>query len=377
MNYVLIALLMFAWGCRARTTPEINQESVILEENSKTVMTIVKDDSEEVLRRLKLKDLTWEQLDLNRQGTSVNQTALKGTHKLQYPGGNGFSWESGDVDTPDWYPQGIAGLRNGDRHALIVSWYGKNAAAPKGVRLSFIDEKTMKYRHVLLVESAGGGKVKPLLLHAGGVAVVGHMVYVADTARGIRMFDANKIFQVTDTNSKDVFGDKTDGKFAAYSYLYVMPQIKQFTTIGRRFSYLATDWTNKDTPVLISGNYKTGSDKAVDLRRVHAWSMSGEDVGALKWDTHNTFGVEAPTLVQGAAVLGDFILMVTSGSAAKLQIGKLQPKNLGIKTYAMPHGIEDLYMDPKTNLMWTLTEHPGSRIVFSFDPMKYLADWKK
>lgn len=376
MNYVLIAVLMLAWGCRNRETHEANSQSVIMDAHTNAVMEIAQDDSEDVMRRLKLKVITWDQLDLNRQGVSVGKDALGSKHGLKYPGRNGFIWEKGDGDTGDWYPQGIAGLRTDQRHTLIISWYGKESAAQKGVRLSFVDVKTLKYRHVLLVESGGAGKVKPLLLHAGGIAVVGHMIYVADTTRGVRMFDANKIFQVTDTDHKDAFGEGAGGKFGAYSYLYVMPQIKRFTTSGRRFSYLATDWTNKEAPVLISGNYKTGSDKAPDLRRVHAWNMNGEDVGSLKWDTHNTFGVEAPTLVQGAAVLDDFVFMVTSGGSAKLQVGKLQPKNLGIKTYAMPHGIEDIYMDPNTNLMWTLTEHPGARIVFPFEPLKYIEDWK-
>jgi hypothetical protein len=86
-----------------------------------------------------------------------------------------------------------------------VSWYDDAVAPRKGVRVTFLDPNTKRYRHVLLVypyirkngwpsyEIVGrpqGG------IHAGGILWYGNYLYVVDTRRGIRVFDMRYIFDL-------------------------------------------------------------------------------------------------------------------------------------------------------------------------------------
>src|SRR5262249_30743983 len=53
----------------------------------------------------------------------------------------------------EWIPQGVSSSADagGGRDALLVSWYDARTEPKKGVRVSFLDTATGKYRHVLLV----------------------------------------------------------------------------------------------------------------------------------------------------------------------------------------------------------------------------------
>ena len=153
---------------------------------------------------------------------------------------------SGNVE---WMPQGVttvadaqADERWGDRQAVLVSWYDKRLGDEKGVRVSFLDPETGLYQHVLLVYPYVAENEDPTYeilqtpqngdrprIHAGGIAWYGNYLYVADTVRGIRVFDMRYIFDLETAGN----GNTTDrhqiglhgGNYYGFGYRYVMPQV--------------------------------------------------------------------------------------------------------------------------------------------------------
>lgn len=164
--------------------------------------------------------------------TGVLKSANRALSKGSPPVGKGskteaWKWNAGDFKTKSWLPQGItssadafgSGKWNG-REAWIVSWYedGKN------VRLSFVDRETHEYRHVLLVYPTADDDFKSITIHAGGIMWYGNILYVVDTANGIRAFDLENIWEV---ETADGVGKMKDGKgFSADGYRYVLPQTR-------------------------------------------------------------------------------------------------------------------------------------------------------
>ena len=115
-----------------------------------------------------------------------------------------FRWNADDNDGTTWVPQGLTGTADASpdgevagRKLVLVSWYHDT----KGVRISVVDiadPAKPVYRHVLLVEPVAGDPVdfKPILVHAGGLAWVGDLLYVVHTGKGFRVFDTTALLQV-------------------------------------------------------------------------------------------------------------------------------------------------------------------------------------
>ncbi len=158
----------------------------------------------------------------------------------------------------EWIPQGVTTVADaqadglwGNREALPVSSYDhEHSPAPKkGLPVTFLDPNTKKYRHVLLVYPYIREKGVPAFrglpdfeivgrpqggIHAGGMVWYGNYLYVADTTRGVRVFDMRYIFDL----AKGPAGDTTDRRhigwgevvpgeraYRAFGYRYVMPQV--------------------------------------------------------------------------------------------------------------------------------------------------------
>lgn len=171
------------------------------------------------------------------KGKNVSVTAvLESANRLLSKGspsvGNGspteaWAWNSGDDKTKDWVPQGITGSADAlgkgtwnGHDAWIVSWYRSN----NSVRLSFVDRKTHKYRHVMLVYPTADDDFKSIAIHAGGIMWYGNVLYVVDTNNGIRAFDLDNIWEV---DIADGVGKTKDGKgHSADGYRYVLPQVR-------------------------------------------------------------------------------------------------------------------------------------------------------
>ncbi|MBT3097147.1 hypothetical protein [Streptomyces sp. CBG30] len=210
-------------------------------------------------------------------------------------------WADDDLASTEWVPQAITGVSDaqededwGTSNAepiAVASYDAKNpgrsdqasgsqncvqpaasdACNEKGVRVSFFNQATQKYRHVLLVwpyvnsknnisfdalhasEGTCTGTVTPSCkaqngIHAGGMVWYGNYLYVADTANGMRVFDLRKIMDLNPDNDADRNDPTPDGLesdvkdkkrigrqnnvWYSFGYRYVMPQVAtlKFTT---------------------------------------------------------------------------------------------------------------------------------------------------
>lgn len=181
------------------------------------------------------------QVDKNR--VAIGGSAYTEVYGFNIPEENrvrGIRWNEDDETTSIWRPQGIAGFsRNGVRY-LLVSWYAKDAAESKGSRITLIDISPssatyLTYRHILLVQHTlptgtldytQYGTYAPLNVHAGGIAYFNGKVYLSSTSLGLRVFDLDKIIEVTTgTGTENKCGKDTNGNLYAFNYRYILPQI--------------------------------------------------------------------------------------------------------------------------------------------------------
>jgi hypothetical protein len=286
-----------------------------------------------------------------------------------------FRWDDEDNDKETWIPQGLTGSPDAvvegtfdGRKLVLVSWYHDT----KGVRVSVADvtdPAKPRYRHILLVEPIDGDPVnfKPIIIHAGGMAWVGDLLYVVHTGKGFRVFDTRALLRVP-TEVDSIGWDATDKKYYAGLYKYVLPQVGAYThksPCTPIFSSVALDRTS-DPPSLISSEYCNGSTACAETYsgRLFRWPLdpaSGRLAAPEVWPLAAYY--MAQSHVQGGiAVDGDFFL---SSSAPASQAGVL---------YALPQGgasqnvtwvdtPEDLMRDG--DLLWSLSEGTGIRVVFA------------
>lgn len=269
-------------------------------------------------------------------------------------------WEDDDATSSEWIPQAITGVSDaqededwGTSTAEPIAVAGYDAENPgrsdyasgrddcvqdsasdacneKGVRVSFFDQATQKYRHVLLVWpytdsedhisfdalharagqcTAASGVTASCEaqngIHAGGMVWYGDHLYVADTANGMRVFDLRTIMDlnpdndaaVNDPTPDGLVSDVTDKKrigrqnnvWYGYGYRYVMPQVATltFTTAknggatsnnqcyatGRpKASYISLDRTGDDH--LLLGEYCNYNNGGSSHGRVGTYPMT-------------------------------------------------------------------------------------------------------
>jgi hypothetical protein len=285
----------------------------------------------------------------------------------------GFRWNDADVATQRWFPQGIttsadAGdteTHDGDvagRRLLVTSWYSKaTGGANQGSRITVVDLDTLEYRHVLLVVPERGrhGRVRfePLLVHAGGLVWCGPYLHVAGTRRGLFTCLLEDLIRVD--SSGETFG-----------YRYVLPVRFAYdaeATDGEemmRYSFLSLDRTSTP-PHLVAGEY----GRADMTHRLVRFPLDPETFH-LATDDHGTsrpvwLDERGMGHMQGAAVVHDTYYV--TASRGPLRLGKMyvgRPGAFRSFPRTLPVGPEDISYWPSTDLLWSLTEHPGKRFVF-------------
>ncbi|SFB38020.1 hypothetical protein SAMN05216266_109217 [Amycolatopsis marina] len=302
-----------------------------------------------------------------------------------------FCWNSGDNNTPDWYPQGISttadaygsGTYEG-RTAIFSAWYYKGSGANKGVRVSFVDygnPSAPKYRHVLLVEpytnSSGRPDFRSVNVHAGGIFTYGHLLYVADTWNGFRTFDLRHLWKVS-TGDKTRIGRQSDGKYHAHNYAYVLPQAQKFTSsttngVTRlRYSAAALDRTSTPDSVVVPEYNAAGTGtRLVRFPIDHTDRKFKESSDGY---THATQLVSAGIKsMQGAtAINGKFFVSASAGSSSRGSLYTVTGSGSATRhSGALPVGPEDLSYRGPANQLWSQTEYPGSRAVFAVNPNQF------
>jgi hypothetical protein len=299
----------------------------------------------------------------------------------------GFRWDREDMTSRRWWPQGIttsadagpgqAGLPDG-RQVLVTSAYSQPVdGVQQGARLSFVDVSdpaSLRYRHVLLVEAflrdsslASPVDVRPVLLHAGGIAWHGPEIHVAGTARGLSSFRPEDIVRVPDRSPLQVFGHR-----------YVLPLRSTYAarTVGQtprmRYSFLSVD-RSASPHRLVAGEYgrATMSTRLVCYELDQATSLLRVDPdGAARPVLLHDGGVPG---MQGAALVDGTWFVTTSRGRYRLGsvwVGK--PGRLRERRWRLPVGPEDLAYWPERDELWSLSEYPGARYVFAMPRAQFL-----
>ncbi|HVI43216.1 MAG TPA: hypothetical protein VM802_00035, partial [Chitinophaga sp.] len=335
--------------------------------------------------------LTPDKLDLNRAGTTTGYNSVYGFNIPTANQAGGFKWNSGDEQTNEWRPQGIAGFTWNNRKFLVVTWYGvDNSTVPgvynehKGVRISIADISDMSnvtYRHVLLVQDSANmsnsllyhasnsytqlGAFCPVTIHAGGVACHAGKIYVADTKLGMRVFDLSKLIAVKSDATSSRIGIESNGDLKAFNYGYILPQTGYYRiTNASPFSCieLGEGATSADK-YLWTGQYITSDETAVP--RVFGFSVNS--TGAVNTTSQPVIitPIDNDTTyvhgIQGVFRAGSKTFMSTTGNSSYLgSTARLVRYNDGSAAgtrYRWPHGAEDLYRDEATGYLWCLTEY--------------------
>ncbi|MEZ4241559.1 MAG: hypothetical protein R3F59_36515, partial [Myxococcota bacterium] len=283
-----------------------------------------------------------------------------------------FRWEDGENDKVTWIPQGLtssadadaSGLVEGRRWVVASFYYDEDADGagdPKGVRLAFVDvtdPAAPRYRFVLLVEPTAGPSWAPVRIHAGGIAWVGDLLYVADTFHGFRVFDTTRFYRA-DT-SEDVIGcDGTTCKAGLYAY--ALPQIGAYERVSQceedeRFSFVSVDRSGA-VPQLVTGEYcSTSSCSGALAGRVVRFPVDPATASlgeARTWSTDAHFMGE--TQVQGAGAVGDTFYLSSSEPAAGA--GALYTVDgTGRTSHGWVDSPEDVAIDLGADQIWSLSE---------------------
>lgn len=283
-----------------------------------------------------------------------------------------------------WWPQGVTTSADADpsgtvagRRLVVVTWYAKEVGGVRrGSRVTFLDLDTLRYRHVLLVEPTldeeGRLGLSSVRIHAGGVVWAGPWLHVAATARGFLSFRVDDLMRVTDDNLRpDEIGvEELDGvrRVASFGHHHVLPVRvvhRARTDEGHeplRYSFLSLDRASMP-PGLLAGEYGRGGQTT---------RLARFDLDAETWlPATDGSGTSRPALAETRTVQmqGDVVARGrhhVSTSAGPWMPGSIltgQPDRLRRHRFAAPMGPEDMSYWPHTDMLWSVSEHPGRRWV--------------
>lgn len=322
--------------------------------------------------------------DANRDARTSGCPSAAGVHSTA------FCWNTGDGADKDWYPQGITaswdatadGLYGGHL-TILASWYDHrdvSASQNKGVRISFVnydDPSDITYRHVLLVEPISTSDFRAVRMHAGGIAWYGDYLYVMDTGRGIRVFDLRHIWRAEAEGTMSHIGYYS-GQYVAFNYRYVMPQVGEYIQVSTGscppgsadeplcFSFSGLD-RSTDPPSILVGEYynkQTGArlvryplDPVTSLLATDA-SGTVAAVQAYSSPNHN---------LQGAVSYDGVYFMSRSYGDASGFFYRTELGGVPVSSRVVKYP-EDLSYQPQTGRVWSLSENPGTRLVFTVTP---------
>ena len=292
----------------------------------------------------------------------------------------GFAWDHQDGTSERWWPQGIStsadASPSGDvdgRRLLVTSWYSHGDGVENhGSRVTFVDLDQLRYRHVLVVragtDEAGGPRLEPLRIHAGGVVWCGPYLHLAGTRRGLFTCHVDDVMEVEP--DEDTFG-----------YRFVLPVRFAYDAHADdsveelRYSFLSLD-RGVSPPELVAGEYGTSGMTT----RLVRYPLDPETLH-LDRDEH---GDSLPVSLddggvghmQGAAVVGGrYYVTVSRGSR---RLGHLYVGTPGAFTpyrWALPPGPEDISYWPSRDQLWSLSEHPGRRYVYAMERKRLGGPW--
>jgi hypothetical protein len=254
----------------------------------------------------------------------------------------------------------------------------------KGARVSFVDvsdRTAVRYRHVLLVEPyvdrAGRLDLRPVPVHAGGIVWHGPHLHVAATGRGLCTFRLDDLMEAPPGDPGRLrLGTDTLG------YRFVLPLRFRYDAGSAgdapelRYSFLSLD--RSASPLeLLAGEYGHGGTpvrlvhyeldpETALLRTGSAPGQSGQRSTPLRLPGA---GVER---MQGAVAVDGTYYVTTS--AGRFRGGSLWTGTPGAwreHREVLPVGPEDIAFWPSRDELWSLTEHPGRRYVFTIPRWRF------
>ena len=305
----------------------------------------------------------------------------------------GFKFDSGDNGDCANYPQGITTSRdavgtansgNYDGHQLVlVSWYTKDGCGGESSRsrITLVDWDATypnKYRKVLLVEATGTAAVpdfKDIPVHAGGVSWYGDYLYVADTGRGMRVFDMRKILKTNTGGSADQIGRQSETTYYAHNYAYVLPQVGTVTAATTSGTALKWSTISLDRPAksIVMTEYTCQADCTAYPNRAPRAIRFPFASGA------TTFA--ATTTASEALRLPWYNLNGVASHNSRWWFASSGAKKLyywapatGSATFNWVGGAESISYwehDTEPDLLWSLQETVGHRNVFAVEQASY------
>ncbi len=304
-----------------------------------------------------------------------------------------FCWDSGDSMVSYWIPQGITGSYDGAIDGSLegqtftaVSWYYSASAVPadptppidyanKGVRITFVNAAHTMYRSVLLVEPTSSSDYKPVVVHAGGISLAGHYLYVTDSTHGLRVFDLDKMMTVTSTD-KTIIG-KSGTSYYAYGYKYILPQVATYFQGTAATNCDSTTARSTTDPICFSSlalDRSTTPDRLVVGEYID--STTGARVVSYPVDSTSRKLVTSGSTVTASAAVTIPVSNVQGAFtfSSKYYLGRSSSNSYGLMygggsgstplTSSWTIGGEDLYhqqVDSNGSALpgqlWTLTEH--------------------
>ncbi|KAA0130119.1 hypothetical protein FY557_02500 [Chryseobacterium sp. SN22] len=345
------------------------------------------------------------QINKNRQ--AIGGSAYTEVYGFNIPEENrvrGIRWNTDDETTPLWRPQGIAGFSKDGVRYLLVSWYAKNEAAYKGSRITLIDISPgsatyLTYRHILLVQpdipaTPTGylqyGSYAPLNVHAGGMAYFKGKIYISSTNLGVRVFDLDKIIEVsTGDTTNDKCGKDSNGNSFAFNYRYILPQTGyQKINNANPFS---TIQVNDEGTQFWTGQYYSGSADASIVPKVFGFPVDAngtlQNSGIVSVAPKNSLFTDNHAHgIQGVFRKGTRTWLSCTGSpsnsyGSNARLARYTDGADDTVRFRWPYGAESLYHESQYNYLWSLTEFEpnagaqnGSQVnrcIFAVDFSKY------
>ena len=308
--------------------------------------------------------------DLERRG----RRAFLGGRLLGRAVHRAYTWDAADRRDRRWWPQGVTTSADASdtedvegRRLVAVSWYAKEQAEDDGrahgSRISFFDLDTRRYTHVLLVVPSltdGVLSLEPLHVHAGGIVWAGDYLHVAATARGVITCRLDDLMRVRDDASLTTFGHR-----------YVLPVRFSYRAVTGeglerlRYSFLSLDRAASPMQLVVGeyGNLR-------QTRRLARYPLDPETMVLATGDdgASRPLGLDDQGAVrmQGAAIArGTWYVTASTGPTVPGSVYVGKPGTWRRFRWATPMGPEDISWWPSTDMLWSVSEHPRRRWIFS------------
>ena len=321
------------------------------------------------------------QIDKNRQAVGGSSyTEVYGFNVPEENRARGIRWNTDDETTTLWRPQGITGFtKNGVRY-LVITWYAQNSAAFKGSRITLMDISPssgtyLQYRHILLVQNeiptsvttyTQYGTYAPLNIHAGGVAYINDKLYVASTNLGVRVFDINKIIEVTTgTSTSSLCGKDSNSNLYAFNYRYILPQIGNYDINGGANPF-STIQINEEGTELWTAQYYAASADASFVPKIYGFPINSSGTmlnSGIQYQVpkNSLFSDYHAHGMQGIFRKGTRTWLSCSGMPSEsygstARLARYTDDATNTVRYRWPYGSESLYYESTYDYLWCLTE---------------------